>query len=97
MDSDDKPSVNIYLSEERGRIFVKIVDNGPGIPDCIRDTLFDPFVTKNKRNGTGLGLALASDTAKAHGGSIYVEESVRGRTVFTLTFPRDRPVDLPIS
>ena len=59
MDSDHKPGVNIYLSEERGRIFVKIVDNGPGIPDCIRETLFDPFVTKNKRNGTGLGLALA--------------------------------------
>jgi AraC-like DNA-binding protein/anti-sigma regulatory factor (Ser/Thr protein kinase) len=94
MDSDHKPSVNIYLSEERGRIFVKIVDNGPGIPDCIRETLFDPFVTKNKHNGTGLGLALASDTAKAHGGSIYVEESVRGRTVFTLTFPGERPGDL---
>ena len=94
MDSDHKPSVNIYLSEERGRIFVKIVDNGPGMPDCIRETLFDPFVTKNKRNGTGLGLALASDTAKAHGGSIYVEESVRGRTVFTLTLPGERPVDL---
>jgi signal transduction histidine kinase len=95
MDSDHKPSVNIYLSEERGRIFVKIVDNGPGIPDCIRETLFDPFVTKNKHNG--LGLALASDTAKAHGGSIYVEESVRGRTVFTLTFPGERPGDLQLA
>ena len=97
MDSDHKPSVNIYLSEERGRIFVKIVDNGPGIPDCIRETLFDPFVTKNKRNGTGLGLAFAADTAKAHGGSIYVEESVRGRTVFTLTFPGERPGDLQLA
>ena len=97
MDSDHKPSVNICLSEERGRIFVKIVDNGPGIPDCIRETLFNPFVTKNKRNGTGLGLALASDTAKAHGGSIYVEESVRGRTVFTLTFPGERPGDLQLA
>jgi signal transduction histidine kinase len=95
--SDCEPRVDLYLSEERGRIFVKIVDNGPGVPDCIRETLFDPFVTKNKRNGTGLGLALVSDTAKAHGGSIYVEESVRGRTVFTLTFPAERPDDLELA
>jgi signal transduction histidine kinase len=94
--SDHEPSVFIYLSEEEGRIFVKVVDNGPGIPHCIRETLFDPFVTKNKHNGTGLGLALASDTIKAHGGSIYVEESVRGRTVFTLTFPAERPVALEL-
>jgi signal transduction histidine kinase len=94
--SDHEPSVYIYLSEEEGQIFIKIVDNGPGVPNCIRETLFDPFVTKNKHNGSGLGLALASDTAKAHGGSVYVEESVRGRTVFTLTFPAERPVDLEL-
>jgi signal transduction histidine kinase len=96
IDSDHEPSVSIHLSEEEGQIFVKIADNGPGVPDCIRETLFDPFVTTNKHNGTGLGLALASDTAKAHGGSIYVEESARGRTVFTLTFPAERPVDLEL-
>jgi signal transduction histidine kinase len=96
IDSDHEPSVYIHVSEEEGQIFVKIADNGPGVPECIRDTLFDPFVTTNKHNGTGLGLALASDTAKAHGGSIYVEESVRGRTVFTLTFPAERPVDLEL-
>jgi signal transduction histidine kinase len=89
-----RTSVNLYLSEVRGRNFVKIVDNGFGIPDCIRETLFEPFVTKNKHNGAGLGLALVSDTAKAHGGSIYVEESVRGRTLFTLTLPGERPGDL---
>ena len=85
-----QPNVHIDQLEEGGLIFVKIVDNGPGIPASIRDTLFEPFVTEHKHNGTGLGLALALDTAKAHGGSIYVEESERGRTVFTLALPAQR-------
>ena len=36
---------------------IRIRDGGPGIPECIRDTLFDPFVSYGKPNGTGLGLA----------------------------------------
>jgi signal transduction histidine kinase len=85
--SEHEPNVCIYVSEDEGQIFVKIVDNGPGVPDCIRDTLFKPFVTKNKHNGTGLGLALALDIANAHGGAIFLEESAPGKTVFTLRLP----------
>jgi signal transduction histidine kinase len=91
--SEYEPNVCISLLEEQGQIFVKVIDNGPGVPDCIRDTLFRPFVTKNKHNGTGLGLALALDTAKAHGGAVFLEESARGRTVFTLWLPVERPSD----
>lgn len=95
--SDHQPNVCIYLLEEEEQIFVKIVDNGPGVPACIRETLFKPFVSKDKRNGTGLGLALALETAKAHGGSIYIEESARGRTVFTLRLPIEMPIDLTLN
>jgi signal transduction histidine kinase len=93
INSDHEPHVYVYDLEEEGQILVKIVDNGPGVPTGIRETLFDPFVTQDKHNGTGLGLALALDTAKAHGGSVYVEESARGRTVFTLTLPAERPTE----
>jgi signal transduction histidine kinase len=53
--STNVPEVKVHLTEVDERIYVTILDNGPGIPDSIRRTLFDPFVTIGKPNGTGLG------------------------------------------
>ncbi len=53
---------------------ITITDNGPGIPDAIKDKIFQPFfTTKPTGQGTGLGLSLAYDIVKAHGGEIKVE------------------------
>lgn len=53
---------------------ISITDNGPGIPAHIKDKIFQPFfTTKPTGQGTGLGLSLAYDIVKAHGGSIKVE------------------------
>ena len=49
------PEVKVHLTEVDERIYVTISDNGPGIPASVRSTLFDPFVTAGKPNGTGLG------------------------------------------
>src|SRR3984957_9877694 len=49
------PEVKVPLTELDERIYVTISDNGPGIPASVRRTLFDPFVTAGKPNGTGLG------------------------------------------
>jgi signal transduction histidine kinase len=57
--STDVPEVKVHLTEVDERIYVTISDNGPGIPASVRRTLFDPFVTAGKPNGTGLGLTLA--------------------------------------
>ncbi|MCI5094878.1 MAG: ATP-binding protein [Rhodobacteraceae bacterium] len=65
---------------------IEIIDDGPGLPEHIRDDVFDPFVS-GRENGTGLGLALVSKIMSEHGGWVSVN-SVPGRTVFRLSLPR---------
>ena len=68
------------------QIKITVADNGTGIPDEIRDRIFEPFVTTNKIHGTGLGLAITKRILVAHRGSIHVD-SFPGGTVFTLLLP----------
>lgn len=70
---------------------IEIIDDGPGLPDKIRNDIFDPFVS-GRHNGTGLGLALVSKIISDHDGWISVT-SVPGRTVFRLSLSR-APNDL---
>ena len=65
---------------------IEIIDDGPGLPDSIKDDIFDPFVS-GKENGTGLGLALVSKIISDHGGWISVS-SVPSKTVFRMSLPR---------
>ena len=88
------PEVKVHLTEVEERIYVTILDNGPGIPASVRRTLFDPFVTAGKPNGTGLGLTLARRIAEEHGGSVCLEDSNQERTVFTLSLTKNRPPPL---
>jgi signal transduction histidine kinase len=88
------PEVKVHLTEADELIYVTILDNGPGIPASVRRTLFDPFVTAGKPNGTGLGLALARRIAEEHGGNVCLEESNRERTVFTLSLTKNRSLPL---
>jgi two-component system nitrogen regulation sensor histidine kinase GlnL len=67
---------------------VEVEDDGPGVPDAIRDTLFYPLVS-GRRDGTGLGLALAQDLVRRQQG--VIEYSSRpGCTIFTLLLPVER-------
>jgi signal transduction histidine kinase len=92
--STNVPEVKVHLADVDERIFVTILDNGPGISASVRRTLFDPFVTDGKPNGTGLGLTLARRIAEEHGGSVCLEDSNRERTVFTLSLTKNRSVEL---
>jgi signal transduction histidine kinase len=69
-----------------GAIEIHICDNGTGIPVEIRDTLFQPFVSRST-NGTGLGLAIVAKIMEAHGGAIRVTDRPGWSTCFTLRFP----------
>jgi two-component system, NtrC family, sensor kinase len=72
-----------------GRVQISISDNGPGIPDAIKDKIFQPFfTTKPTGQGTGLGLSLAYDIVKAHGGELRVESNQNEGTNFTITLPK---------
>jgi signal transduction histidine kinase len=73
----------VITAKNTGQDFeIRITDCGPGIPGCIRDTLFDPFVSHGKPNGTGLGLAIVSKIVQDHSGSVSIEQtSGRGTTV----------------
>lgn len=66
-------------------LMVAIQDNGPGIPDDLKDHLFDPFVT-TKAEGSGLGLSLVAKIIGDHGGLIGFESEPR-RTVFKISLP----------
>ena len=66
-------------------IQVSVTDNGPGISDELQDQIFQPFVT-TKQDGQGLGLALVSKVAKAHGGLVEVR-SRPGQTTFSILLP----------
>ncbi|TVR15823.1 MAG: hypothetical protein EA391_09795 [Balneolaceae bacterium] len=72
------------LQTENGTITIEIEDNGPGIPDEIKDKILQPFFTTKKgTQGTGLGLSITNDIIKAHGGSLDVH-SQPGQTVFSI-------------
>ena len=67
------------------RVLIAIEDNGPGIPDEIKDKIFQPFfTTKPTGSGTGLGLSLSYDIVKAHGGELKVESKVGKGSEFVI-------------
>jgi len=65
---------------------IEVIDDGPGLPERIRDQVFDPFVS-GRENGTGLGLALVSKIISDHSGWISVS-SAPGQTRFRISLPR---------
>jgi len=77
---DYKPLVSVQTKKINDKIEIIVADNGPGIPQNIVDKIFQPFfTTKPTGQGTGLGLSLAYDIIKAHGGEIKVETPPDGR------------------
>jgi signal transduction histidine kinase len=69
---------------------IRVIDNGPGIPEPIRDKLFTPFVSYGKAHGTGLGLAVVQKIVQDHGGHVRAESTGEG-TSFELTLPLTVP------
>ena len=66
---------------------IQFEDNGPGVPNEIRETIFYPLVS-GRVDGTGLGLGIAQDLVSRHGGLIEFD-STPGRTIFVISLPMD--------
>jgi signal transduction histidine kinase len=86
--SPGAPEIHIAMSESDEQISFSITDNGPGVPEAIRESLFQPFVSVGKPSGTGLGLTLAQKIAQEHGGTVILSESRPGRTVFQFSIAK---------
>ncbi|MBL8020682.1 MAG: HAMP domain-containing histidine kinase [Leptospirales bacterium] len=78
---------DIDVCRNNGSLRFTLSDNGPGIPESIRATLFEPFITHGKSNGTGLGMAIAKSMVEAHGGVIKFETETGKGTQFTIEVP----------
>ena len=85
----DAPDGVIALQARReGSVTViEIKDNGPGIPNQIRERLFQAFQSAARLGGTGLGLAIAAELIRAHGGDIQLQSSTDAGTCFVVTIP----------
>jgi two-component system sensor histidine kinase PilS (NtrC family) len=70
-------------------VALRVSDNGPGIPDAVRERLFEPFVT-GRAGGTGLGLAIVQRAVVAHRGMVLVDSASGRGTTFTVYFPAGR-------
>jgi nitrogen fixation/metabolism regulation signal transduction histidine kinase len=78
----------IKLSGElstRGKILLKVIDNGPGIPEEIQEKIFIPFFS-TKKDGSGIGLSLAKQIMRIHGGNIKITSTPYKETVISLIF-----------
>ncbi len=79
--------IEITITEVVGGIEIRVSDNGRGIPDSVRATLFEPFISQGKENGTGLGLTVVQKIIQDHGGEVEVERTGGEGTIFRVTIP----------
>jgi signal transduction histidine kinase len=80
--------VQARLDIHNGMIVMEVEDNGPGVPESIRNSLFQPFVSEGKQKGSGLGLTLAHCVAAEHGGEVQLVTTAPGETIFRMTIDR---------
>jgi two-component system, NtrC family, sensor histidine kinase HydH len=78
--------------DDREGVELRLSDTGPGVPDELREEIFNPFVT-TKKTGVGLGLSIVSKIVDGHHGSIHVENAPEGGARFTIFFPLDETIE----
>jgi signal transduction histidine kinase len=80
--------VSVY-ADDLDHVAVDVDDNGPGVVATDREQIFSPFFT-SKKEGTGLGLVVAREIAREHGGDVSVGDSALGGATFRLRLPVSR-------
>jgi two-component system, NtrC family, sensor histidine kinase HydH len=80
------------IKNDREGVELRLADSGPGVPEELREEIFNPFVT-TKKTGVGLGLSIVSKIIDGHRGSIRVDNGPGGGAVFTIFFPLEEPIE----
>lgn len=80
-----------------GGAWVRVADDGPGMPEAVRARVFEPFFTTKGQSGTGLGLPMVYAFAKRHGATVAVDTEPGAGAAFTLTFPPASAPPPPVS
>jgi len=80
--------IRITAGEDEGAWTIRIADTGPGLPAKAREHLFQPFQGAARKGGYGLGLAIAAELVRGHGGRLDLLRSDEGGTVFALRLPK---------
>jgi signal transduction histidine kinase len=76
--------VEVAAAPDGDLVLLTVTDDGPGLPEVVRASLFQPFVTSGKKGGTGLGLAITRDLVRAQGGEIGLVRTTPQGTMFRL-------------
>jgi len=84
---DAQGLVTVSVSTDARSQRIRITDNGPGLPQRARENLFQPFAGSTRRGGAGLGLAIARELARGHGGDLTLFDSGPVGTTFDVTLP----------
>jgi signal transduction histidine kinase len=84
-----RPQVTVATRRTQGSVEIRVRDNGPGIPEHIKEKIFEPFfTTKPTGSGTGLGLSLSYDIiTQGHGGTLTVESTEGEGATFVVSLP----------
>jgi len=88
MESGGTLSINVKESDDGNDVIILLSDTGKGMPEKIKDKLFEPFITYGKKNGTGLGMAITKKIIDVHNGSIEVESKEGKGTQFEIILPK---------
>jgi two-component system NtrC family sensor kinase len=93
-------SINVRFDPVRKQFVIRVSDTGPGIPEALREKIFDIFfTTKPAGKGTGLGLTIIKNIVKLHGGNIVIDSPPGGGTTFIIELPLgfvEQPVEEPL-
>ena len=79
--------VTVTAGENAGRTEIRVADTGPGLPQRARENLFQPFRGGVRQGGAGLGLVIAAELVKGHGGTLALEETGSRGSVFRISLP----------
>ncbi len=86
----DGKRIILSTSLKQDRVILEVADNGPGVPDEIKEKIFDPFfTTKEVGKGTGLGLAISASIVTDHKGELRVRDNEMGGTTVEMSLPLD--------